>query len=76
MDESINTLNIVASLLIKDFNGEISTEKLNSISDRTDNYEPGIIARTKFLQAIVDISSIENFAIPKNELDELRTSIN
>lgn len=75
MDESINTLNIVASLLIKDFNGEISTEKLNSISDRTDNYEPGIIARTKFLQAIVDISSIENFAIPKNELDELRTSI-
>lgn len=78
LDESINTLNIVASLLIKDFNGEISTEKLNSISDRTDNYEPGIIARTKFLQAIVDISSIENFAIPKNELDELdelRTSI-
>lgn len=65
LDESINTLNIVASLLIKDFNGEISTEKLNSISDRTDNYEPGIIARTKFLQAIVDISSIENFAIPK-----------
>ena len=26
LDESINTLNIVASLLIKDFNGEISTE--------------------------------------------------
>lgn len=75
LDESINTLNVVASLLIKDFNGEISTEKLNSISDRTDNYEPGIIARTKFLQAIVDISSIENFAIPKNELDELKTSI-
>ena len=72
LDESINTLNIVASLLIKDFNGEISTEKLNSISDRTEKYEPGIIARTKFLQAIVDISSIENFAIPKNEL---RTSI-
>lgn len=75
LDETINKLDTVASILLNDFDGEILTEKLNSISDKKISYEPSGISKTRFLQTIVDVSSIENFGIPQNELDELSTSI-
>lgn len=75
LNETIKTLEKVELLLTNDFNGQISTETLNSISDKVNPYEPTTIAKTRFLQTIVDVSSVEAFGIPQNELDELKTSI-
>ena len=75
LNETIKTLEKVELLLTNDFYGQISTETLNSISDKVNPYEPTTIAKTRFLQTIVDVSSVEAFGIPQNELDELKTSI-
>ena len=63
INSTLNNLDLAVEILNSEFNGEITTEIVNSINDKKKLFHSKKISKTAFLQLIVDVSSIEEFTV-------------
>lgn len=75
ISHSIAQLEICIAVLSQDFNGVMTHEKNLKLSAKGNTYEPKQIAKTKFLQLIVDAYYIDKFDTFIGEDDLLDNSI-
>ncbi len=75
INSTLNNLDLAVEILNSEFNGEITTEIVNSINDKKKLFHSKKISKTAFLQLIVDVSSIEEFTVLEPEIDGNQPSI-
>lgn len=75
IETTIKNLDSAIEVLDEDFNGSISTEIVKDVNKKNIKYSNDKLAKNKFLQIIVDVSSIESFSVPESNVDTTESSI-
>lgn len=73
--ESIRRLEMCSTIVRTEFNGVISHENISQINDKKRAYQHKELAKTNFLNVVVDAYYIEHFTIDRDESPNKETSI-